>query len=263
MSKSKTLSPAEIAQLLKTAHQTGTISSATFGKFDIVDVGSQIQSGFGVSVDDVHASDVVLLTMMPDDSSSIASAGNTDAVLLGHNQVIDTITASKQAGEVLAHTRYLNGEVLFPYTTISNAIQMNRSNYDPRHGTPLYDQTAILLGTVIAKTAELASAGIGVRSVTLLITDGDDCGSKRYKAADIKRLVSEMLAQECHTIAAMGINDSSTNFRQVFQSMGIPDRWILTPGNSPTEIRRAFSVFSQSAARVGAGGGFALAGFGN
>jgi hypothetical protein len=157
MSKSKTLSPAEIAQLLKTAHQTGTISSATFGKFDIVDVGSQIQSGLGVSVDDVHASDVVLLTMMPDDSSSIASAGNTDAVLLGHNQVIDTITASKQAGEVLAHTRYLNGEVLFPYTTISNAIQMNRSNYDPRHGTPLYDQTAILLGTVIAKTAELAS----------------------------------------------------------------------------------------------------------
>jgi hypothetical protein len=43
--------------------------------------------------------------------------------------------------------------------------------------------------------------------------------------------------------------------------MGIPDRWILTPGNSAQEIRRAFQVFSQSAAALGAGA--ALGGFGN
>jgi hypothetical protein len=32
--------------------------------------------------------------------------------------------------------------------------------------------------------------------------------------------------------------------------MGIPDRWVLTPGNSASEIRRAFQVFSQSAVRA-------------
>jgi hypothetical protein len=46
--------------------------------------------------------------------------------------------------------------------------------------------------------------------------------------------------------------------------MGIPDRWIMTPGSSASEIRRAFQVFSQSAVRLGAGAGLAtLGGFGN
>jgi hypothetical protein len=251
------------SNLLGNAHQTGSISSATLATLDIVDVGAQIQAGLGVSVDDIAASEVVLLTMMADDSSSIASAGNADAVRLGHNHVIDALKASKQSGEVLAHTCYLNGDVLFPYATLDNAVAMTTANYDPRLGTPLYDQTVVVLGTVLAKAAELAAAGIAVRTVTLLITDGGDCGSRRCKASDVKRIVSEMLAQESHTVAAMGISDGSTDFRAVFRQMGIPDRWILTPGNSPSEVRRAFTVFSQSAARASGGGGFALAGFGN
>lgn len=251
------------AKLLQNAQQTGGISKRTLASLDIVDVGAQIQAGLGVNVDDVAASEVVLLTMMPDDSSSIAAAGNTDAVRLGHNQVIDALKASKQSGEVLAHTRYLNGSVLFPYATLDNAQTMTPANYDPRLGTPLYDQTTVVLGTVLAKTAELAAAGIAVRTVTLLITDGADCGSKRCNADDVKRLVGEMLAQENHTIAAMGISDGSTDFRQVFRDMGIPDRWILTPGNSPSEVRRAFAIFSQSAARTTTGATFAMAGFGN
>jgi hypothetical protein len=62
-----------------------------------------------------------------------------------------------------------------------------------------------------------------------------------------------------HIVAAMGISDGSTDFKAVFRSMGIPDRWILTPGNSATEIRRAFAVFSQPAVRASQGaqpGGF-------
>jgi hypothetical protein len=59
----------------------------------------------------------------------------------------------------------------------------------------------------------------------------------------------------------MGIHDGTTDFTQVFRSMGIPDRWILTPGNSASEIRRAFQVFSQSAVR--ATQGMQLGGFSN
>ena len=36
--------------------------------------------------------------------------------------------------------------------------------------------------------------------------------------------------------------------------MGIPDEWILTPGNSASEICKAFQVFSQSAVRASQGG---------
>jgi hypothetical protein len=112
---------------------------------------------------------------------------------------------------------------------------------------------------VIAKSQELAQAGIAVRTVTLLITDGADCGSTRCKAADVAAIVRDMVAQENHIVAAMGISDGSTDFKAVFRAMGIADRWILTPGNSASEVRRAFQVFSQSAVRAAAGaqlGGF-------
>jgi hypothetical protein len=249
----------KVKKLLDDAHQTGALGKHARDQLDVVDVGAQIQSGLGVSIDDIGASEVVLLTMMPDDSSSIACAGNADAVRDGHNFVLDALAASKQAGEVLAHTRFLNGHVLFPYTQLAHAHKLTPTNYDPRLGTPLYDQAAVTLGTVIAKSQELAQAGIAVRTVTLIITDGADCGSTRCKAADVAAIVRDMLAQESHIVAAMGISDGSTDFKAVFRAMGIADRWILTPGNSASEVRRAFQVFSQSAVRAAAGaqlGGF-------
>lgn len=248
-------------KLLDDAHGTGALSAKSMQTLDVLDVGAQIQAGLGVTIDDVAASEVVLLTMMPDDSSSIASAGNTDAVRDGHNYVLDALRGSKQSGEVLAHTRYLNGHVLCPYTGLEHAVAMTKQNYDPRLGTPLFDQAAVVLGTVVAKATELAQAGIAVRTVTLIITDGGDYGSTRCKAGDIKTIVDDMLAQENHIVAAMGISDGSTDFRAVFTAMGIPPKWILTPGNSSTEIRRAFAVFSQSAVRASQGA--ALGGFGN
>lgn len=249
----------KVKKLLDDAHQTGALSAKSLAALDVVDVGAQIQAGLGVTIDDVAASEVVLLTMMPDDSQSIAAANNTDAVKDGHNFVLDALARSKQSGEVLGHTRYLNGDVLFPYTTLANAVQMTSANYNPCHGTPLFDQTVVLLGTVIAKAQELQQAGIAVRTVTLIITDGGDYGSQRCRATDVAAIVADMLAQENHIVAAMGIHDGSTDFHKVFRSMGIPDRWILTPGNSASEIRRAFQVFSQSAVRATAGaqlGGF-------
>jgi hypothetical protein len=251
----------KVKKLLSDAHDAGELSAKALKTLDVVDVGAQIQAGLGVSIDDVAASEVVLLTMMPDDSHSIASAGNTDAVRDGHNFVIEALGRSKQAGEVLAHTRYLNGHVLFPYTALEHAVPMSGANYDPRLGTPLFDQAAVVLGTVIAKAKELEQAGIAVRTVTLIITDGADYGSQRCRAADVAAIVKDMLARENHIIAAMGISDGSTDFRAVFQSMGIPDRWILTPASSATEIRRAFQVFSQSAVRAAAGA--VLGGFSN
>ncbi len=251
----------KVKKLLADAHQKGALSTKSLHALDVVDIGAQIQAGLGVTIDDVTASEVVLVTMMPDDSHSIACAGNTDAVRDGHNFVLEALEGSKQSGEVLAHTRYLNGWVLTPYVALANAEKMTKQNYSPSLGTPLYDQTAVVLGTVIAKAQELAQAGIAVRTVTLIITDGGDYGSTRIKPTDIKAIITDMLAQENHIVAAMGISDGTTDFTAVFRSMGIPDRWILTPGNSATEIRRAFAVFSQSAVRASQGA--QLGGFGN
>lgn len=252
------------AELLRGAEDDGVLSPRSTQVLALVDPGAQIQAALGVSVDDVQASEVLLVTMMPDDSGSIRFAGNAQAVRDGHNLVLAALARSKQGDNVLAHTRYLNGTILYPYCPIDQALRMDSQNYDPSLGTPLYDQALLCLGTVIAKAQEFADAGVAVRTVTLLITDGADEGSRRARAADVAQLVRDMGRAEIHTVAAMGISDGKTDFRRIFREMGIEDRWILTPGSGESEVRRAFQVFSQSAVQLGQGaftGG--LAGFVN
>lgn len=253
--------------LFQTAQEEGLLSSASLQALNVIDIGAQIQAGLGIHVDDVMASEVVLVTIMPDDSGSIASSGNTQSVRDGHNAVLDALSTSNQKDSILVHTRYLNGHVLYPYCPLNQAVRMDAGNYQPNQGTPLYDQTVVLLGTVLAKSQEFADNGVPVRTVTLIITDGADEHSVRANAKTVSALVKDMLMSETHIIAAMGIDDGYTDFRQVFRDMGIQDEWILTPGNSQAEIRKAFQVFSQSAIRASQGAaGFsqaALGGFGS
>lgn len=254
----------KVVQLFQAAHAEGVLSPTSVATLGAIDLGAQIQAGMGISVDDVAASEVLLVTVMPDDSGSIRFGSNTQAVRDGHNLVLEALDQSKQGDCILAHTRYLNGHVLFPYLPLGQAVRMTAGNYDPNGGTPLYDQAVVLLGSVLAKTQELANAGVVARSVTLLITDGADAGSTRARPADVAALVRDLQRQENHIVAAMGIADGSTDFRAVFHAMGIEDRWILTPGSSPGEIRKAFQVFSRSAVRASKAATFsktALAGF--
>jgi hypothetical protein len=247
------MSKKTVEDLFKNALADGAITGAGRAAIELVDPGAQIQAALGVSVDDVPASEVVLVTLMPDDSGSIAAARADGAVADGHNLVLDALGSSRQRAAVLTHTRYLNGKILHPYCTIDRAQRMSRANYCPDQGTPLYDQSVVLLSTVIVKAQEMADAGVAARTVTLIITDGEDQHSTRARAADVRALVEDMRRAESHVIAAMGVGGSPGTFRKVFREMGIEDRFILTPSAAGSEIRRAFQVFSQSAARVSQG----------
>lgn len=253
----------DLKSLFQNAQAEGTLSAASLVALNVTDIGAQIQAGLGVSVDAVTASEVLLVTLMPDDSGSIRFGGNAQAVRDGHNLVLDALAASKQKDGILVHTRYLNGTVLFPYAPLAGAVRMDGHNYNPNEGTPLYDQTLVLLGTVLAKAQEFAENGVPARTVTLLLTDGDDQHSTWGSLKKVRAVVQDLLRTERHIIAAMGIDDGHTDFRDVFRRMGIRDEWILTPGNNASEIRKAFQVFSQSVVRAGAGAqGFSKAALG-
>lgn len=244
-----------VNELIQSASEGGIISPESAQILTIADPGEQIKNALGVSVDDVEASEVVLVTMMIDDSGSIRFAGNAQAVRDGHNMVLEALAASKQQNNILVHTRYLNGSVLYPYCFLSEAIKMDSSNYDPNLGTPLYDQTVSLLGTVLVKSQEFAENGVSVRTVTLILTDGADEHSTKVKSADsVAPVIKDMLKAETHIIAIMGVDNGYTDFRKVFSEMGIRDEWVLTSGNNPSEIRKAFQLFSQSAVRASKSG---------
>jgi hypothetical protein len=244
---------ADITQLFQTAYEEGNLSSESLQVLSVEDLGPKIHAAMGVPADLVQESEVVLMTIMPDDSGSIRFASNAQAVRDGHNLVLDALAKSKQSAGVLAHTRYLNGYVLFPYRPLEQAERMNKRNYDPNQGTPLYDQTVTLLATVLAKSQEFSDNNVPVRTVTLIITDGQDEHSMTHRARDVASIVRDMRATERHIVAAMGIADGSTDFRKVFREMGIEDQWILTPANDPKEIRAAFQLVSQSAVRASQG----------
>jgi len=258
--------PANLNSLFKSAQDDGTLSAKSAKSLNVVDLGAQIQAGLGVDVDDVESSEVVLVTLMPDDSGSIRFGGNAQAVRDGHNLVLESLAQCKQKDDIFVHNRYLNGDVLYPYTPLDSATKMDTINYNPNKGTPLYDQTVVLLATVLAKSQQFTDNGVPVRTITLIISDGADVCSTRAAPRHVAALVKDMLRAENHIIAAMGIDDGDTDFHRVFSDMGIPAEWILTPGNSSSEVRKAFQVFSQSAVRASQTASFsktALGGFVN
>jgi hypothetical protein len=257
----------DLNQLFNGALDSGSVSIDAVQALSVHDIGAQIQAGLGVNVDDVTTSEVTLVTQLIDDSGSIRFASNAGAVRNGHNCVLEALKDSKQSNGILAHCRYLNGKVLYPFCLIPQAELMTSGNYDPNGSTPLYDQTAVTLGTVVAKAQQFEDNSVPVRSVTLIVTDGADQGSMRHTPKTLRPIICDLQKTEMHIVAGMGIDDGTTDFRKVFRDMGIPDAWVLTPGTTATEIRAAFRLFSQSAIRASQNaasfGQAALGGFGS
>lgn len=258
--------PANLDHLFASAREDGLISGESFRLLTLPDLGAKIQQGLGVHVDDIPASEVLLVTLLIDDSGSIHQANGEPLVIEGHNTILQALGESQQRSGVIIHTRYLNGTVLYAYAPLDQAVAMDARNYSAGGGTPLYDQTMATLGSVLAKTQELFDAGVPARGITVIITDGEDMGSTRFRARDVAGVVGDMLKSETQIVAGVGIRNGRTDFRRVFREMGIEDRWILTPGNTKSDIRNAFRLVSQTAVRTsqgrGAFSGTAVGGFG-
>jgi hypothetical protein len=261
------MSQAGLTSLFENAAAQGSLSQGALQVVTVEDIGTAINAALGVSVDDVKASEVVLATLLIDDSGSIRGAGNEQAVREGHNRFLDMLAGTKQKDGVLAMCRYLNGTLLYAYVPVVQATRMTASNYRAVGGTPLFEESIITLAAVVAKCQEFQDNGIACRTITGIFTDGGDTGYGRPRAADVKQLVDDMLRAENHIIAGIGVDDGGTDFKAVFGDMGIRDEWILTPGNSAGEIRRAFGLLSQSAVRVSQSGATfsqqAMGGFGS
>lgn len=257
-----------VGVIFKNAVDEGALSQAALAALDVPDLGAQIQAAMGTPADQVQASEVVLVTIELDDSGSIRFGSNEQVIRDGYNAILDALLATKQKDSIMVCVRYLNKGVVTPYVPLTQAPRLTAANYQASGGTPLYDQSVIALGGVLAKAQEFSSNGVPTRTVTVIVTDGADEGSVKSRPNDVATVVKDMQKAETHIICAMGINDGRTDFIKVFKSMGIDDQWILTPGNSPSEIRKAFAVVSQSVARASqvAGAAFskaAMGGFAN
>jgi hypothetical protein len=215
-------------------------------------LGPAIMAGLGdVTLDDIGSSEVVLIKKVADDSSSISFIpGNTEAVRTGLNEIDEALRTSKQSDNVLIGCDLLNRGVLYGFRPLAGVPRIDSGNYNPSGGTPLNQAVAAACTGMAAKVAELEQGGVAVRGITAIVTDGASTDGYIFPVDKVRDIVQGLLKTEQHIVIGVGISDGMTDFRQVFGEMGILDKWILTPGNTPSEIRKAFAVVSQSAVRA-------------
>jgi len=271
----------DVDDLFDQGVQDDTLTSDAVQSLRQVNLNHRIRPALGVDIERLAASQMVLVAGLIDDSASIRATardehghdvvdehGNrvTNAMLMREAQNTmrgGVLTESRGGQDITCHVRYLNPsipdptapngmtDILCNYVLLDQVPILTEANYDPRGQTPLYDQMAVLLATVQAETQRYINLNMPCRSIVYIITDGADYGSRTHNPRTIRPIVQSMLAQEMNIISAMGIqDDQGTNFRDVFTSCGIPDEWIITPRNTPSEIRRAFGLYSRSVSRA-------------
>ena len=123
--------------------QGDALAAPSQARSTCVDLGAQIQAGLGVTVDDVPASEVVLVTMMPDDSRLDPRRAATPRPCATATTSCSTRSRGSQAVATRSsRTRATSTATCCTRTArSSSAVRMTAQNYDPNLGTPLYDQT--------------------------------------------------------------------------------------------------------------------------
>ncbi len=245
------LDPTALANLFASASAAGTISaqtSALLGGY----LGAVVIAGAaGIGLEDIVAADVLLVTVLIDASSSIASRGLEQAVRDGQNLLVDAFAESKEKDAILMALWTFNDDlrVHHSYVPVDDARRLDPSCYAGIGGTRLYDTWCDALASNVAYAQRLRDGGTPCRSVVVVITDGEDCGSKR-SARDCAKISKDLLASEQFLLAFVGVG-GDVDFREVAKRMGLPDASIAVQKDAtPATLRQLFRMVSQSAIRA-------------
>lgn len=229
-------------ELFRGAYADGELSRESSKALqDVPNVASEVGPSLG---QEATNGEILLVSVLVDDSSSIRE--HTPAVIRGHNRMIEAAARGSGDAKVLFHTRYFTKGLLAPYKPLADAIRLSPSNYAAIAAhTPLYQQSVVMLGSVMMKTRQLVQGGAEVRTFTLILTDGAN-NHAQSTASDVKFLVTDMLDFATnHKVAGMGIGDPAF-FHPIFRDMGIPKEWILAAASTDDDIDRVFRRIERS-----------------
>lgn len=243
-----------LSNLFQTAVAQGTISPAT-GSLLTGHLGAVVIAGAaGAAMDNITATDVTLITVLIDASSSIGTSNLEQAVRDGQNMLLDAFAGSKERDSVMMALWSFNQtqNVYHSYIPVTDATRLNAQNYQSGGATALYDTWCDALAANVAYATQLRATGTPCRSIVVVITDGADYGSQR-RATHCAQISKDLLASEQFVLAFVGVG-SDTDFRAVARKMGIPDGCVLVATTATaSELRKAFQMVSQSAIRASQG----------
>ncbi|OGI16597.1 MAG: hypothetical protein A3J63_01985 [Candidatus Moranbacteria bacterium RIFCSPHIGHO2_02_FULL_40_12b] len=242
----------EVKNILQDAAEDGVISQKAL---QVIDINDTVLAGIdGTDIDDIQATDVTLLTLVVDDTGSLAHL--IDSVIEGQNQLLEAIRNSKQKDNILLALWKFDADskLVHSYVPVGQATKLDRRNYRASgSSTALNDAWMNAMASNIAYAQMLRSSGTPVKNIAVVITDGQDNDSRRYRAADCAKVNKDLLKSEQFILAFVGMGQTAadeTQFRLIAEEMGFPDGAILTVDSTPSEIRKIFNMISQSAIRA-------------
>lgn len=195
--------------------------------------------------------EVLLVLLLLDDSGSIEGAGNTQAVIDGHNGFVEALRGA--VGEVRLKTMFLNRAVEKPFQHPDAVELLSRQTYRPDGGTPLFLRSLEALEQIDVVARELSVQGITTRTMSFIFTDGGDNGSGIITSAHVKPTVDALLLAGTNIVGGCAVSDGGTNFWRVFASMGIPEHWIRVLRNDPRHVRDNLTTMGTMASGASTG----------
>lgn len=208
----------------------------------------------GTDMEDIEATDVTLVTLLIDASSSIAFANLEQAVRDGQAELLASFGGSKEKDNILIALWTFNSsvDVVHSYVPVDDATKLDQKSYRGTGYTRLYDGWCDALAANVAYAQQLRDSGTPVRSVVVVITDGEDTGSRR-KARHCKSLSEDLLRSEQFVLAFVGVGEEA-RFRRIAKSMGVPDGCVeVQKQATPSGLRQVFQMVSRSAIRASQG----------
>lgn len=194
----------------------------------------------GIDPDMIETDRATLATYFVDDSGSMRDW--IEAVIASYNRGLKFIADAPSRNEILVGTMALSGDILYAYERRQKAKGLNREIYIPTFGeTPLHRQTAQLCRLITEKQGQLAGKGIPTRTMTLVMSDGQDTDENKYleaAQAGIQQLQSGYKSK----VYGIGFGDYA---RAALIEMGIPSGLVLPAGNEK-QLTEAFLEFSQA-----------------
>ena len=243
-----------LSSLFSSAQSAGTISAQT-AQIITGNLGAIVIAGAaGKDAEDIVASDVMLVTLLVDASSSIHSRNLEDAVRDGQNMLVDALSQSRERDSILMALWTFNDDirVVHSYVGVDDVTRLDAKSYQAVGSTRLYDTWCDALAANVAYAQRLRDAGTPCKSVVVVITDGEDAGSRR-RTADCERISRDLLASEQFTLAFVGVG-IDVDFHSVARAMGIPDGSITVQTQATASgLRKVFRMVSQSTIRASQG----------
>lgn len=162
--------------------------------------------------------EVTLVSVLIDDSSSIAVAGNVNAIIRGYRAFL--AETRKSEGDVwLRFSFFHNRREGKGFVPIVKARGFTERTYLLKKGTPLYISVFEELRVFQDEVDRLTALGYDVRTIFVLFADGQDNRSGCFTSVDVERRVKPMKATGKSVFAARGVNYGGIDFWPVFQSM--------------------------------------------